>query len=58
MAAINCSALTNVVLSCVGISDMPFPHTTEPETNPEPVTVRLNPGLPAITDMGDIVVMV
>src|ERR1017187_7106879 len=41
-AAVNCVALTNVVVSAA-----PFHCTTEPETKPEPLTVKMNPPAPA-----------
>src|ERR1017187_7288788 len=41
-AAVNCVALTNVVVSAA-----PFHCTTEPETKPEPFTVNGNAPAPA-----------
>jgi hypothetical protein len=45
--AVNCVALTKVV-----VSDEPAQITTDPETKPVPVTVRLNDGPPAIANVG------
>src|SRR5208282_1177293 len=42
IVAVNCPALTNVVASAV-----PLKFTTEPWTNPPPVTVKVNSGPPA-----------
>jgi hypothetical protein len=45
--AVSCDALTNVVAR-----GLPFQFTTEAETNPVPLTVRVNPGLPGATAVG------
>jgi hypothetical protein len=45
--AVNCEAVTKVV-----VRGLPFQLTTEPETNPVPLTVRLNPELPGATVVG------
>jgi predicted anti-sigma-YlaC factor YlaD len=47
MDAVSCDALTNVV-----VRGLPFQWTTEAETNPVPLTVRVNPGLPGATAVG------
>ena len=47
-AAVNCVALTNVVVSAA-----PFHCTTEPETKPEPFTVMVNAPAPATAVDGD-----
>lgn len=46
--AVNVVEATNLVGN-----GLAFISTTEPETNPSPVTVRVNAGLPAVTDSGD-----
>ena len=45
--AVNCAALTNVVVSAVE-----FHCTTAPETNPEPLTVSVKPAWPAVAGLG------
>src|ERR1035437_10546046 len=47
-AAVNCVALTNVVVSAA-----PFHCTTDPETKPEPFTVTVNPPAPETAVDGD-----
>src|SRR5882672_549499 len=47
IAAVSWVADPNVVVRSV-----PFQRTTEPGTNPVPVTIRVNPGDPAMTDAG------
>jgi len=46
-AAVNCAALTYVVDSAI-----PFHSTADPLTNPEPLTVSVNAGPPAVTMLG------
>ena len=51
-AAISCVELTNVVLKEV------FPHSTDaPDAKLVPFTVSAKPALPAVTDAGDVLVM-
>jgi hypothetical protein len=45
--AVNCVALTNTVESAE-----PFHCAVDPGTNPEPLTVRVNAGPPAIAELG------
>jgi hypothetical protein len=52
-AAVNCVEEINVVGNAV-----PFQLTTEPVTNPDPLTVRVKPGLPAGSVAGLKLVMV
>ena|ERR1039458_1309829 len=47
-AAVNCVALTNVVVSAA-----PFHCTTEPETKPEPFAVTVSAPVPATAVDGD-----
>jgi hypothetical protein len=52
-AAISCVELTNVVLRAV------LPHSTDaPDAKLVPFTVSAKPALPAITDAGEVLVMV
>jgi hypothetical protein len=46
-AAVNCVALTKVV-----VSGLPFQFTTAAGSNPVPVTVSVNPGAPAVAELG------
>jgi hypothetical protein len=46
-AAFSWDSLTNVVARA-----LPFHFTTEPETNPEPLTVKMNPAAPGLTASG------
>jgi hypothetical protein len=52
-AAVNCVALTNVV-----VSDVVFHFTTAPVTKLVPFTVNVNAAPPVIADVGDSVVIV
>jgi hypothetical protein len=52
-AAVNCVALTKVV-----VSGLPFQFTTEALTKPVPFTVSVNPGPPAVAELGLRLVMV
>jgi hypothetical protein len=45
--AVNCVALTNVVESAE-----PFHCAVDPDTNPAPLTVRVNAGPPAVAELG------
>src|SRR6516164_5104467 len=47
MLAVNCELVTSVVARL-----LPFHFTTEPETSPEPFTVRLNPAPPGVLASG------
>src|ERR1039458_4075401 len=51
--AVNCDALTNVVVSAE-----PFHCTVDPDTNPVPFTVSVNAGPPAVAENGLRLVMV
>jgi hypothetical protein len=53
IAAVNCVALTYVVVRLD-----PFHFTTDPVTNPVPVTVNVNAAVPAVALDGDSVLMV
>src|SRR5579864_7419919 len=53
ITALTCVALTKVVARAVLLKD-----ATAPLRNPVPVTVRVNPGPPAVVDDGDMDVMV
>jgi hypothetical protein len=50
--AVTCVAETKVVVRAV-----PFQFTVEPLTNPEPVTVRVKVGPPAVAEFGDRLVI-
>jgi hypothetical protein len=47
IVAVSCAARTKVV-----VLTPPFQFTTEPETNPVPFTVRVNPGPPGDAAVG------
>jgi len=49
IAAVNCAALTNVV-----VFDAPLNFTTDVDTKPEPFTVRVKPAPPAVALVGEI----
>ncbi len=53
MAAVNCVALTNVVVRA-----LPPKFTTEFATKPVPFTVKLNPAPPAVALVGEMLVIV
>ena len=52
IAAVSWPAPTNVV-----VRSEPFQRTTEPSTKPDPLTVRVKSGSPAITEVGESVVI-